>query len=143
MANLFIEKFKPLHLNRIIPFQYGLLSESSCNKVSLVKPKLLGSGYYRSEFQPYTLPQVYVCPPFNVELIYNKIFSSPTLTIIYENDYINLIKKYYSDISLWDDESTVGSSWDGDTVIGSEINLDLNVCDNDGAAQACSKLKVN
>lgn len=125
----FLEKYKPLYFNRKILFQYRLLSELSCNKVSLVKPKLLGSGYYRSQFQPYTLPQVYDCPPLNV-LIYNKIFSSPTLTYVYINYYINLINKDYSDISLWDNESTVGSSWEGETIIGSEIDRDLDVCDN-------------
>lgn len=125
LANLFIEKYKPLYFNRIILFQYRLFSEPSYSKVSLVKPKLLGSGYYRSLFQPCTLPQVYSCPPFNAEFTLNDL----SLFILYCKTYV----------CNWDDKTWVGSNYDSETVVGSEYSLDYNLCKDGELAPAVKK----
>lgn len=123
-------------------------------KMFLFKGKILDMAYYPSQFQSFTLPQVY---PSSAELTLNNIFGSPILIIILNNDYFKFQttgqvgKSWYlmrdlmescgrtvlnPQSSPWDCETLVGSDWDSETVVGCEFDIDLI-----GNCLTCSKLK--
>lgn len=55
-----LNNYKVLNFKSRMPSIYNRLSSLNEYSNKRLLPKLLGSGYYRSKFQPFTLPQV--CP---------------------------------------------------------------------------------
>lgn len=102
-------KYRMLPFNsRLYFYNHDYIFTSS--KLSLFKGKLLNKGYYPSQFQPYTLPQI-------VEFRLTNNLSSFSLDC---ETYV------YS----WDDKTWVESYCDSETVVESEIDFVLEVCNN-------------